>query len=88
LVGGVVLVKFDVDRLIMLHVHEVKRCAAGSDQRQVGLVSGVIESSKISIINAETILPDVKNSLLRFGSGGADWTKRIGDATALNTVTT
>jgi hypothetical protein len=80
--------KLDVDRLIMLHVHKVERCATGSDQRQVGLVSRVIESSKISIINAETILPDVKNSLLGFGSGGADWTERIRNAATLNTITT
>jgi hypothetical protein len=83
-----VLVKLDIDRLVMLHVHEVKGCAAGSNQCQVGLVGGVIESSKIPIINTETILPDVKNSLLGFSIGGANWTERIGDATALNTVTT
>ena len=81
------LVKLDVDGLIMLDVHQVKRCTTGSNQCQIGLVCGVIESSEITIVNAETILPDVKDSLLGFGvlTNGA---KRIGDATALNTITT
>ena len=82
------LVKLDVDWLIMLDVHEVKRCTTGSNQCQVGLVCGVIESSEISIVNAETILPNVKDSLLRFGVGGTNGTKRIRDAAALNTITT
>jgi hypothetical protein len=83
-----VLVKLDIDRLIMLDVHQVKRCTTGSNQCQIGLVCGVIESSKISIVNAETILPDVKDSLLGFGVGGTNGSERIGDGTALNTVTT
>jgi hypothetical protein len=83
-----VLVKLDVDRLVMLDVHEVKRCTTGSNQCQIGLVCGVIESSEISIVNAETILPNVKDSLLRFGVGGTNGTKRIGNGTALNAITT
>lgn len=61
------LVKLDIDGLVMLHIHEVKRCATSSDQGEVGLVCGIVKSAKVTVIDAETILPDVKNSFLRFG---------------------
>jgi hypothetical protein len=62
-----VLVKLDIDGLVMLHIHEVKGRATSSDQGEVSLVGGIVKSAKVTIIDTEAILPDVKNSFLRFG---------------------
>lgn len=80
--------KLDVDGLIMLHIHEVKRSTTRSNQCKVSLVGRVVESAEISIINAEAVLPDVKDSLLGFSVARAGWAEGIGDGTTFDAITT
>jgi hypothetical protein len=58
------LVQLDIDRLVVLHVHEMQRRTPRPDHLKRLLVGRVVKSPKLAIVDAEAILPDVQHTLL------------------------
>ena len=82
------LVKLHIDRLVMLHIHEMERRASRPDHLQIDLVGWVVETAEFSIVDAESILPDMKDALLCLRISRPSSSLRVWDASAFNAITT
>lgn len=72
----------------MLHVHEMQRRATGPNHLEVDLVGRVVETAKLSVVDAESILPNVKHTLLSWSIARPSSAQRIRDASTFDTITT
>lgn len=52
-------IKLDIYGLVIGHIHEVDRCAAGLDDGKVGGVLGVIKAVQGAVFDAEPVVPKV-----------------------------
>jgi predicted nucleic acid-binding protein len=53
------LLELDIDWLFGSDTHQVERSTALANHLEIGGILGVVESAKLSIFNAETVLPEM-----------------------------
>jgi hypothetical protein len=58
------LLKFHVDGLIVADIHQMERSSALSDHLEIHSVVWIIKPAEFPVINTESILPKMQNSLL------------------------